>query len=52
MYRENDWAGKEPNLNLIKALVHISGVFDLRPIAMTSINDPLKLTRYLPYIEF
>ena len=43
----DDWAGNETHFNLIKALVLISGVFDLRPIVrISSTNGPLKLDTY------
>ena len=43
MLLHSDWCQREANFHLIRALVHISGVFDLTPLAQTYVNDPLKL---------
>ena len=43
---KSSWAQNEPNIHLIRGMVHISGVFDLTPLVNTYVNDPLKLNEY------
>ena len=47
-HSHNNWIENEPNLRLVHALVHISGVFDLAPLVGTYVNDPLMLNSYVP----
>jgi len=43
MLLHSSWCQNEPHFQLIRGLVHISGVFDLTPLVNTYVNEPLKL---------
>lgn len=43
MLLHSSWCHNEPHFQLIRGLVHISGVFDLTPLVNTYVNEPLKL---------
>ncbi len=52
LYRDGDWGAKEPNLKLIRGLVLISGIFDIRPVVITYLNEGIKLTRHVLFQLF
>lgn len=45
MLVHSDWFQNELHAQLIRGLVHISGVFDLTPLVDTYVNRPLNLDK-------
>lgn len=45
LLHDSEWQNKEPHLNLLHGMIHISGVFDVVPLIETTMNLPLNLDR-------
>lgn len=43
LLHDSEWQNKEPHLNLLHGMIHISGVFDVVPLIETTMNLPLNL---------